>query len=453
MKSALRTLQSEFLDSLVDYEKMTTYSYDVMKLERMGILLEALGNPQNSFRTIHVAGSRGKGSTCAMIYSILREAGFSVGLYTSPHLISRNERIRIARGVREDRAIRDEELIALIEAVEPVVADLSRQGAGRFTFFEVFTALGFLFFKEKKMDIAVLEVGMGGRLDATNVVHPLASVITPISYDHTDKLGKTLTEIAREKAEILKKGALAIVSHQDPEPLDEIRRVAQTKGIPLLEVSSRYRFRIFEKSEAGTRFHVTGPLGEMRDGFLPLLGEHQLRNALAAIAVCEQLSESGAEIAPGEIRRGLSNVDWPGRFQIVGKDPVVVLDGAQNGASAYVLKETFLDFFKGLPLTLILGISADKEVEAVCRILCPLAETVVLTQAETIRALPADLLKQSALLYSKHVETIPFFRDALSWARQQTPAEGVILVAGSLYLVGEALVLLQLSVQPRQSGF
>ena len=432
----------QFLDSLIDYEKITTYSYDAMKLERMRRLLAALGNPQDTFRSIHIAGSRGKGSICAMIYSILREAGFSVGLYTSPHLISRNERIRVA-GNQEDRMIRDEELASFIEKIEPMVTDLSLQGAERFTFFEVFTALSFLFFKEKGVELAVLEVGMGGRLDATNVVQPLIAAIAPISYDHMDKLGKTLTEIAREKAEILKEGALAIVSHQDPEPLSEIRRVTKAKGISLLEVPSVYAVRISEKSQEGTRFHVTGPRGEMTDLFLPLLGEHQVRNALVAVAVCEQLSEKGIETTLEEIRKGLSNVDWPGRFQIVGRDPAVILDGAQNGASAFVLKEAFLDFFKNRPLSLILGISADKEVEAVCRILCPLAENVVVTRAETVRAMPVGELKRCALPYSKHLETASSCREALSWARRQTPAEGVILVAGSLYLVGEALELLQ----------
>jgi len=431
-----------FLDSLIDYEKVTTYSYDAMKLGRMRSLLGALGNPQNAFQSIHVAGSRGKGSTCAMVYSILREAGYAVGLYTSPHLILRNERIRMgAKG--QDHMIADEELASTIAKVKPVVEKLSKEKEEKFTFFEVFTALSFLFFKEKGVDIAVLEVGMGGRLDATNVVRPLISAITPISYDHTDKLGKTLTEIACEKAQILKKEALAVVSHQDAEPLSEIRRVAKEKGITLSEVSSSYSYHRVEKSEEGTHFDVEGLTGNLPNLFLPLLGEHQIRNALTAIAVCEALVQKGRVVSKESIRKGLSKVDWPGRFQIIAKNPVLVLDGAQNGASASALKETFLDFFKGRLLTLILGISANKEVEAVCSILCPLAETVIVTQARTVRAMSPPELKNYAARYSKQIEIIPSLQEALDSAREGADSEGVILVAGSLYLIGEALALLK----------
>ena len=432
----------EFLDSLIDYEKITTYAYDAMKLERMRALLDALGNPQHTFQSVHVAGSRGKGSSCAMVYSILREAGYSVGLYTSPHLISRNERIRVgAKG--QDHKITDEELASAIAEVKPVVEKLFKEKEERFTFFEIFTAISFVFFKEQKVEIAVLEVGMGGRLDATNVVHPLVAAITPISYDHTDKLGRTLTEIACEKAQILKKEALGVIAHQDAEPLSEIRRVAKEKGVTLSEVSSSYSYHIIKKSEEGTYFDVEGLKGNLPDLFLPLLGEHQVRNSLTAMAVCEALVQKGRAVSKESIREGLSKVDWPGRFQIVAKNPILVLDGAQNGASASALKETLLDFFKGRPLCLILGISATKEINAVCEILCPLAEEVIVTQANSVRALSVDQLMAHAFPYSRYLQIIPSVSEALSWARARRGPNAVILVTGSLYLVGEALELLQ----------
>ncbi|MBI4437151.1 MAG: bifunctional folylpolyglutamate synthase/dihydrofolate synthase [Candidatus Omnitrophica bacterium] len=435
----------QFLDSLIDYEKITTYSYDVMKLGRMRLLLSALGNPQGSFQSIHVAGSRGKGSTCAMVYHILRETGLSVGLYTSPHLVTRRERIRISKKGMGDRMILDEELASLVMKIKPVLERLSP--AGSFTFFELFTALSFLFFKEQGVEVAVVEVGMGGRLDATNLIHPLAAAVTPISFDHMDKLGTTLTAIACEKAQILKRGAFAVISHQEPEALLEIRRVAKEVPVEVLEVPSLYSYRIIEKSEAGTRFHVRGPAGELSDLFLPLLGEHQIRNALVAIAICTALSKKGVEVSQQAIRKGLSQVDWPGRFQILKRNPTLIVDGAQNGASASVLKNTFLDFFKDRPLVLILGISADKEIAAVCKTLCPLAETVIVTQAQTARALDGEILKEHASPYSRDLQITPSLKEALTLARARLGSHGVILVTGSLYLVGEVLELTQ-----RKSG-
>lgn len=439
---AILNIDMEFLDSLIDYEKITTYAYDAMKLGRMRLLLDALGNPQHSFQSVHVAGSRGKGSVCAMTYSILRDAGFSVGLYTSPHLMARSERIRLARKA-EERVISEEEVALLVQEVQPVVERLSREGAGRFTFFEVFTALGFLFFKEQRVDIAVVEVGMGGRLDATNVIHPLVAAITPVSYDHTDKLGTTLAQIAREKAEILKQGSAAVISHQAPEAVAEIRRVAQGKGVRLLEVPSLYSYHVVEKREEGSRFHVRAPHRRFEDLFLPLPGEHQMRNALVAVAICDALSEKGVLIGEDSVRKGLARVEWPGRFQRVSKNPAVILDGAQNDASALALKETFLDFYKGRSLCLILGMSSDKEVEAVCKILCPLADEVIVTQAQTVRAMNAEILKVHASFYSKSLRSTSSFLEAILLARDWAGPEDVILIAGSLYLVGEALASLQ----------
>lgn len=432
-----------FLDTLIDYEKITTYAYDAMKLGRMRLLLERLGNPHLFFQSIHVAGSRGKGSVSAMVYTILREAGFSVGLYTSPHLLSRLERIRISKKGEVDRTILEEELEDLIAKIRPRLEPLSKRGEGPLTFFEFFTALSFLFFKEKKIDIAVVEVGMGGRLDATNVVEPLVAAVTPISYDHTDKLGTTLTAIAGEKAQILKRDSVAIVAHQEPEALKAIRDHAETLSLDLLEVASSYSYQVLSKNREGTSFDVKGPHGHFQNLFIPLLGEHQVRNALVAIAICEALSEKKIFVSKEAVQKGLAAVQWPGRFQIVSENPTLIVDGAQDGASASVVKETYSDLFKDRPLYLILGISANKEIEAICKMLCPLAEVVIVTQADSVRALGVESLKRYAFPYSKRLESRSSLQEALLLAHSQLPSDGVILVTGSLYLVGEALALFQ----------
>lgn len=439
------------MDSLIDYEKITTYSYDAMKLERVRRLLDALGNPQNAFRSVHVAGTRGKGSTCAMLYAIFREAGIPTGLYTSPHLLSRHERIRTSIKGEEQRCITDGELAFLLEEIKPALDALTEE-TGPFTFFEVFTALSFLYFKQRKVEMAVLEVGMGGRLDATNVVHPLVSVITPISYDHTDKLGKTLTSIAAEKAEIVKPETAAVTAPQEPEALEVIREIARTKSAPLLEVAEHYNIQELGRSREGTRFQVMGPGGDYPLLFVPLLGAHQVDNAVTAIGVCEVLKRKGFSLSKASIQKGLSKVDWPGRIQVVGEEPLLILDGAQNDASANALKETLCDLFPGKPVLLILGISQDKEVETVCRILCPMAESVILTQAKNKRALPVCALMDYAAPYSRYLQLVPSLDEALDWACRRVDGEWVVVVAGSLYLVGEALAFLQEAKSPKKKA-
>ena len=210
-----------------------------------------------------------------------------------------------------------------------------------------------------------------------------------------------------------------------------------------MEVSSSYAYRIFSKREDGTHFDVRGIHGDLINLFLPLLGEHQVRNALLAIAICDALAKRGMVVSKRCLRKGLATVQWPGRFQILQREPVIILDGAQNGASALALKETLLDFFKGQPICLILGISANKDVEGVCEILCPLAENVIVTQSQTVRAMNVDQLSKHVYTYSKFLQIIPSFEEALRWSSRRANAKEVILVTGSLYLVGEALALLQ----------
>jgi len=433
---------SPFLDTLIDYEKVTSYSYDAMKLDRMRALLKVLDNPQEAFQSIHVAGTRGKGSTSAMIYSILRESGFSVGLYTSPHLVSRLERIRVADG-EEDRTILEDELFDMVQEIRPLVERLSEEGWGRFTFFEVFTAMSFLYFKKRGVEIAIVEVGMGGRLDATNTLSPIISVVMPISYDHTDKLGKTLTQIAREKAEIFKKGTTPIVGEQGTEPLSEILKVGREKGLSPLQAASQYTFQIQEKKETGTHFTVQSPEGKYPILFLPLLGEHQVKNALVAIAVSEVLSRKNFKVPKVAIQKGLASVSWPGRIQVIQQRPTIILDGAQNGASAVALKEVLNTIYAGRPVRLILGISSDKEADAVCRILCPLAENVIVTKADSTRAMSVEKLMQHVSPYTQHYQIIPSLEDAIVSVSHHIDPKGVIVVTGSLYLVGEALSLFE----------
>ena len=423
------------LESLKDYEKSTCFSYEQdLRLERVGALLDRLGNPERSFQAVHVAGTRGKGSVAAMVYSILKASGISVGLYTSPHLVSRRERIRITEDTFHERTIDEEELAAGILKIQPHLEILRAQKGWEFTFFELFTVLAFCFFSERRVSHAVLEVGMGGRLDATNVVTPRVCAITPISYDHTDKLGKTLGAIAREKAGILKKGIPAVIGPQPKEALDVIRDAARERGVPLIEVDSAYRWGVKRFDFSGQHFWVKGPNREYPDLEIPLLGEHQLENAVVALALCETLKE-------GSVETGFPQVRWPGRFQILEKDPFLVVDGAQNGASAQALGQTLLEVFPNRPYHMILGLSEDKEIDDVCRVLCPMATEVVATRSQSVRALLPEELAKAVRRYCGKVEVASNLSQALGRSRERVTKEGVIVVTGSLYLVGEALSL------------
>ncbi len=401
------------------------YSYlrfgSKLNLENIRELLSRVGDPHLEFDSIHVTGTKGKGSTSAMIYSILREAGFRVGLYTSPHLRQFNERIIVdGAGIPYSRLERHYyELLPHIRAM--AAESLSRQP----TFFEITTAIAFMEFADRGVDFAVVEVGLGGRLDATNVVRPLISVITMIGSDHADRLGGTLESIAWEKAGIIKPGIPVVTGAE--RGISIIRAVARRRGSPLIRAQDRVRILDIETSLRGTRFKAVGRRGYAVE--LPLIGRHQAFNASLAIVVAEELGlEEHAEA-------GLASVQWPGRFEVVSEDPVVVVDAAHNTDSALTLTRTMMDV--GLsPACFIFGIMKDKDVDGFLRVIAPHAVAIIATAPHYRRAVPADVLAQKALRWCPWV-----LWEGDHW-RALEVASGIcyrIVVTGSIYLLGEML--------------
>lgn len=433
----------QYLESFINYEKIEDYPYkESIKLERVKSFLAALGNPQDNLQCLHIAGTKGKGSTCAFLAYILRQAGYTVGLYTSPHLSDFRERIRILNPLPAGRIssatedfegmISEAEVAGLVDRLKPLVQNYNKYSEyGPLSFFEVYTSLALLYFKEKKVDFAVLETGLGGRLDATNVVNPLVAAITPISYEHTQKLGNTLKEIAAEKAGIIKnKDQVVISAPQEEEAMQVIQNRCREAKIKLYEVGRSIGYK---KTRNG--FRVKGVFGEYLDLKIKLLGKHQLINATVALGAIEGLRLHNIDIGIGAIREGLYNTAWPGRCEVVSRAPLIVLDGAQNIASMKALKETIKENFAYKRLILVLGISSDKDIKGICSEIYDLPDVVVLTKADNPRAMePAALAKY---FNGKETQITDNVREAKELARSLAKKEDLILACGSLFVVGE----------------
>jgi len=442
----------QYLESFINYEKVPAWSYkESLKLECIRGLLARIDNPQDSFKCIHIAGSKGKGSTCAFLTYILREAGYRVGLYTSPHLSDFRERIRIleCQSVKVSKCQREndfegmisqDELSQLVDQLKPEIEKCNKNSKyGPLSFFEVYTALAFVYFKKQKVDFAVLETGLGGRLDATNVVSPLVCAITPISYEHTQKLGNILREIATEKAGIIKKcqsvkvskcQSIVISAPQEKEVMEVIRNKCKEVGTRLYAVNKDI---FYEKTAKG--FSVMGIFGEYPNLEINLLGRHQLINATVAVGVIEALRFYNINIDIDSIRGGLYNTIWPGRCEVVARNPLVVLDGAQNIASSRTLKGTIKENFKYRKLILVLGISNDKDIKGICNELSDLADEVVLTKSTNPRATSPEVLAQ--YFNGKVVHKTNNVKKAKAKAGSLAKKEDLILVTGSLFVVGE----------------
>ena len=394
-------------------------------LERTEALLAAIGNPERAFRIIQVGGTNGKGSVSAMLAAILQASGHRVGLYTSPHLRDFRERIRVT-----GRTIPEADVVDGVEAIGTLVARLDA------TMFEAATTLGLDHFAREGVDVAVLEVGLGGRLDATTVGEPEVEVLSRIDYDHQAYLGDTLAEIAGEKAAIIRRG-VAFAARQEPEAAAVlIRRAAEVK-VPLVLEGRDLEATVIESTLDGQRLDLGGPGWRLRDVHCPLLGVFQPGTTLLAVAAARQLGATEEAI-----RRGLASVAWPGRFQILRRDPTVVVDGAHNPGGARALAASLRAYFPDQTLTLVLGISADKDQAGILAALAPLASRLVLTAYKSPRAARPEALKALLPPIEARVDVAGSLDEALSLAMAK-PRSAVTCVAGSLYLVGEALAACQ----------
>ncbi len=413
-----------FLYSLGNEVKTAKYG-----LERVTTVLAGLGNPERLPRIVHVAGTNGKGSVCAMIESGLRAAGLRTGLFTSPHLVEPTERIRI-----DGRPVPAAEFSAVFDRVHACAEQLLNQGAIDFhpTYFETVTAMAFLLFQDRETEVVVLEVGLGGRLDATNVVRPELCVITPVDFDHEALLGKSLEAIAGEKAGILKPGVPAVFAAQRPEAQQTLERRASELGIEVIHAPGKWRVDNVEYSARGSRF-------TLRDGSTmridcPLAGEHQVSNAVVAVAALDRLG-----IAPAVIERGIADARWPGRLDRVSESPEIILDGAHNPAGARALAAYIERFYSARPVVMIYGAMRDKAVEEITGILFPHAREVIATAPRQTRAVDPETIR--ALSGHPNLRTTPDLGKALEMARSGA-RDRPIFITGSLFLVGEALTLM-----------
>ncbi|MBI3087836.1 MAG: bifunctional folylpolyglutamate synthase/dihydrofolate synthase [Candidatus Omnitrophica bacterium] len=428
-----------FLDSLTNYER--THDPQAMRqvsLERMRRLCGRLGDPQQRFRSILVAGTNGKGSICAMLDAILRAAGFRVGLYTSPHLTDPRERIRVSEGGTGGEAgwISQEAFAAVIGRLQPAIESGRSDPDGPLTYFETLTAAAWLHFAQQGVHLAVLEVGLGGRCDATNVAEPAVSVIGPIGFDHADVLGPDLLSIAREKAAIMRPGRPVVSAQQPPEVAALLRELAAQHESPLIEYGQAVSADVITHDPlGGVCVSVQGTRSRYEALQIPLLGRHQAQNAALAIAAVEWLSREGSPFAA--IRAGLGQVSWPGRLELVWDSPLVLLDGAHNPPAARALRETLDEFWPDRPVSLLLGMSRDKAVREVGEILAGRAETIVCTQSAHPRACNPKRLAAQLKGLPSTVVAIPDAVDACTYLLNTADPARLIVVTGSLFLVGQ----------------
>jgi dihydrofolate synthase/folylpolyglutamate synthase len=446
----------------INYEQRSPRPSD-LKLERMHALLDLLGNPHRGLAIVHVAGSKGKGSTAAMVASILREAGYRTGLFTSPHLCRVEERIQV-----DGEPVPAEELTALLNEVYPAVRVLDRQAgpdAGEVTFFEVATALGFLHFARRRVDAAVLEVGLGGRFDSTNVCQPRVALITSISHDHTSQLGNRLSQIAMEKAGIVKPGRPAVSGARAPAARQVIEAICRERGAPLRQLGKEISYRHQPGIVTGDggrlpRVQVVTDRRSWPAMEVGLLGDHQAANAALAVAATEHLGDEGFRIDDRAVAAGLARVQWPARLEVLGRRPLVVLDCAHNVASARALVDTLKKSFPGYAdpgqvdpppaprpgkrLLLFAG-SRDKDLAGMFRVLAPHFAHFFLTPfSQNPRSAPPD--RMAAML--RAVAEVPLSTHAnptQAWqaARAMAAPEDLICVTGSVFLAGELRPLLR----------
>jgi len=424
----------------VDYQEITNYIFNLRRfgdiklgLERVSYMLERIGNPERKLKIIHVGGTAGKGSTVMMISSILQADGYKVGSYTSPHLSSYTERI-VINGER----IKEEEIISLFIQLKPIIDELI-QKKNQPTFPEVTTVMAFKYFFDKKVDFAVIEVGLGGRLDATNVVNPLVSVITNIGLEHTEHLGNSLEEIAREKAGIIKNFGILVTATEDEKVFKIFKEVAKEKNSKILRLGDQFRFKKIKSSIDGQTFDVIGEGYQLNGLFTTLLGDFQLANASTAVAAVKSLKSYGIEVPDEPYFTGFKNVRWPGRMEVVQREPLVILDSAKDPLAMKRLAESVKELFPDKKINLVFAVSRDKKVGMMVREIVPLANEIVLTRHSLReRAMDPASLAEEVEIYGKEFSVAESVPEAVERAIKNSGKDDLVLVTGSVFTVGEA---------------
>ncbi len=412
------------------YKQALKYLYSLQKygvkfgLSKTSNIMKKMGDPQKGQKYIHIAGTNGKGSVAAMVESVLMRSGYKVGFYSSPHLVRFTERFRINR-----KEISRKKVIELTEEIKGIISPDHPP-----TYFEVTTAMAFAYFARKNVDIAIMEVGMGGRLDATNIIKPVVSAITNISLEHQFFLGSTLLEIAGEKAGIIKRGVDTITAATQPEVIRLFRDICSERRAPFFKVGKDVRYR-----RAGSGFNYYGIKRRMREIHPTLTGEFQYRNSSLAIGILELLEKKGYKFTEDDIRTGVEETTWPGRIQVVSNKPLLVVDGAHNPGAAKVLAKTVKKNFTYDRLILVLGVMKDKDIKSIIGALITLADYVICSSPEYFRSAAPEDLYEIVSDQGIKAEIIRALPKAINRAKKIAEKSDMILVTGSLFTVGEAL--------------
>ena len=427
---------------MMNYNQAIEYIYGLNKygiklgLKNIGLLLSLFDSPHLKTKVIHIAGTNGKGSTAAMLFSILKAAGYKVGLYTSPHLVHFQERMRV-----NEKEISQYEVCSLLERIKPAIEKVATtEGYQHPTFFEVITAMAFIYFSEKKVDFSIMEAGLGGRLDATNICQSLISIISHIDYDHMDRLGNTLSEIAYEKAEIIKEKTYVINAEQHQEAHEKIESIAKKRHSPLYSVGKEIKHHLIFSDLEGNNFDYTGIYNQYKDLHIPLAGKYQVENAAMAVAATELINKMTFKVNKDAVFTGLYKSKWPGRFEIVSREPMIILDGAHNPNGVARFGENLKKYVPDKRIIAILGIFSDKDYQNILKNIVPFANQVILTMANNPRATPTHILARETGNYinSENIIETTTVDSAIQEALRIAKKDDLICITGSLYAVGEA---------------
>jgi len=431
----------EFLLQTIDYEKLTQYKYDTstFDLKRMEEMMCSVGDPHTKRKTIHITGTKGKGSTAIIVSSILSRLGLKTGLFTSPHLTYLGERMKV-----NDKTISQETFVQLMNMLKPYIDKITAETPILMpTFFEIVTAIAFLYFEREKTDISVMEVGMGGRLDSTNIILPEVSVITPVGYDHTDRLGKTLDKIAFEKAGIIKEGIPVISSIQEPDALAVISKTCNEKRSLLYLVGQDiliYDIKVAQRNGIyGTECVIETWRNRYKNIFLPLVGRHQVENCAAAIGSLEVLAGKGVIKIDNElIVNALADIRCPARIEVISEEPLTIVDTAHTVASMKILRESIKESFSFRKLVLVIGLSSDKDIEGVLKEIVSISNDLIFTRTGNPREADPEQMAVIAKRFSQNnLMVIEDIDEAMEEAKEIANADDLICITGSFFLAGK----------------